>query len=136
MRNAAETSGALEGEAPQRRPQRRLGRRWEGVAKAVGGGYCRLSMPLRLARAVSETLAGHRLGAPEGGGAYHPPFQCIPGRNSRKGQQMGRKPATPSATTATGPRHSLQCLWGSVALAALRIDLLLLCLSGISEGSN
>ena len=29
---------ALEGEGPPRRPQRRLGRRLEGVAKAVGGG--------------------------------------------------------------------------------------------------
>ena len=34
--------GALEGNRPQRRPQERLGRRLEGVAKAVGGGYCRL----------------------------------------------------------------------------------------------
>ena len=30
--------GALEGKAPQGRPQKRL----EEVAKAVGGGYCRL----------------------------------------------------------------------------------------------
>ena len=40
---------ALEGKGPQRRPQRRSGRRLEEVAKAVGGGYCRLQM--------------HRLGA-------------------------------------------------------------------------
>ena len=29
--------GALEGKGPQRRPQKRLGRRLEEVAKAVGG---------------------------------------------------------------------------------------------------
>ena len=31
--------GAVEGEGPQRRPQERLDRRFEEVAKAVGGGY-------------------------------------------------------------------------------------------------
>ena len=35
---------ASEGKGPHRRPQRRLGRRLEEVAKAVGGGYCRLQM--------------------------------------------------------------------------------------------
>ena len=72
---------ALEGNEPQRRPQRRLDRRLEEVAKAVGGGYCRLQMPLTLTLAVSETVAGHRLGALEGGGRglppplpVHPPF--------------------------------------------------------------
>ena len=34
---------ALEGKGPQRRPQRPLDRRLEGVAKAVGGGYYRLN---------------------------------------------------------------------------------------------
>ena len=48
-------------------PQRRLDRRLEEVAKAVGGGYCRLQMPLKLALGVRETVAGHRLGALEGG---------------------------------------------------------------------
>ena len=43
---------ALEGKVPQRRPQKRLDRRLEEVAKAVGGGYCRLQMPLKLALAV------------------------------------------------------------------------------------
>ena len=51
-----------------RPPQRRLGGPLEEVAKAVGGGYCRLQMPLRLALAVRETVAGLRLGALEGGG--------------------------------------------------------------------
>ena len=42
---------ALEGKGPQRQPQRRLDRRLEEVAKAVGGGYCQLQMPLSLALA-------------------------------------------------------------------------------------
>ena len=37
-------------------------------AVGVGGGYYRLQMPFRLARAVRQTVAGHRLGALEGGG--------------------------------------------------------------------
>ena len=54
---------ALEGKGPHRRPQRRLDRRLEEVAKAVGSGYCRLQMLLKLALAVRGTVAGHRLGA-------------------------------------------------------------------------
>ena len=53
------------GKGPQRKPQRRLGRRLEEVAEAVGGGYCRLQMPSRLAFGVRGT------GVPS-------PFQCIP----------------------------------------------------------
>ena len=77
------TRDALEGKGPQRWPQKRLGRRLEEGTKADGGGYCRLQMPLRLAHAVRETVAGRRLDALEGGGGgrYPPPFQCIPGRN-------------------------------------------------------
>ena len=70
---------ALEGKGVQRWPQRRLDGRLEGVDKAVGGGYCRLQMPLRLGLGVRGTVAGHRLGALEGGGGYLPPSQCIPG---------------------------------------------------------
>ena len=55
--------GACEGKGPQRR----LGRRLEGVAEAVGGGYCRLQMPMRLALGARGTVAGHGLGALEGG---------------------------------------------------------------------
>ena len=58
----------MEGKGPQRRFQKRLGRRLEEVAKAVGGGYRRLQMPLKLALGVRGTVAGHRLGALEGGG--------------------------------------------------------------------
>ena len=40
-----------------------MDRRLEEVAKAVGGGYCLLQMPLNLALAVRGTVAGDRLGA-------------------------------------------------------------------------
>ena len=36
---------ALEGKAPERRPQERSDRRLEEVSEAVGGGYCRLQTP-------------------------------------------------------------------------------------------
>ena len=49
------------------RPQKRLGRRLEEVAKAVGGGYCRLPTPLQLAPGVRGRVAGHRLSGLEGG---------------------------------------------------------------------
>ena len=76
---------ALEGKRPQKQSQRRLDRRLEEVAKAVGGGHGRLQMPLKLALAVREMAAGHRLGALEGGGGGLPPFQGIPVRGSDVG---------------------------------------------------
>ena len=70
---------ALEGKAPRRRTQQRCDRRLKEVAKAVGGSYCRLQMPSRLALSVRETVARRRLGALEGrGGGHPPPFQCNP----------------------------------------------------------
>ena len=70
---------AFEGKGPQRRPQKRLDRRLEEVAETVGGGCCRLQMPLRLALAVSGPVAGHGLGTlKEAGGGVPLPFQCIP----------------------------------------------------------
>ena len=57
--------------------EKRSDRRLEEVAKAVGGGYCRVQMPLRPALGVRETVAGHRLGALEGEGV--PPPLGIPG---------------------------------------------------------
>ena len=59
------TMDALEGKGPQRRPQKRVGQRLEEVAKAVGGGYCRVRMPLSLAPAARDlqctcrTLGAH-----------------------------------------------------------------------------
>ena len=38
--------GKLEGKAPRWQPQKQLDRRLEEFAKAVGGGCCRLQMPL------------------------------------------------------------------------------------------
>ena len=51
-----------------------LDRRLQEAAKAVGGGYCRLQMPLSLALGVRETVAGR----PAGGSGYLPPFQSPP----------------------------------------------------------
>ena len=72
------TRDTLEGKAPRRRPQRRLGRQLEEVAKAVGGGYCQLQMPLSLALGVRGTVAGHRLGALEKGGGGTSPLRMHP----------------------------------------------------------
>ena len=51
---------------------------WRRLPKRLGGGYCRLQMPLRLALAVRGTVAGHRLGALEGGTS--PPSNAPLGR--------------------------------------------------------
>ena len=86
---------ALQGKGPQRRPQERLDRRLEEVAKAVGGGYCRLQLPLKLALAVREAVAGHRLRNPP------PPLQCI--RAPPSITPFG----SPAAKWATDKRESL-----------------------------
>ena len=67
---------ALEGEGPRRWPQEWLGRWLEEAAKAVGGGYCRLHMPLKLVLGITGTVAGHRLGALERGGLPPPPSKA------------------------------------------------------------
>ena len=67
---------AVEEKGPQRRPQKRLDTRLEEVAKAVGGDYCRLQMPLKLALAVRETVAGHGRGTLEGGAPPVPMHPC------------------------------------------------------------
>ena len=87
---------ALEGEGPQRGPQRRLGRRLEEVAKAVGGGYCRLHR---------GTVARHRLGALEGGRGGAPPLPMHPWgwggfRTGRLLQPKGTAPAAPATPAA------------------------------------
>ena len=112
---------ASEAKGPQRRPQRRVDRRLEEVAEAVGGGYCRLQMPLKLALAVKGTVAGHRLGALGGGGgakqpdgmshrgANLPPFQCIPAPRFLRytmppkwGWQNSPTPARPCTSDPSG----------------------------------
>ena len=45
---------------------------WRRLPKRLGGGYCWLQMPLSLALAVRETVAGRRLGALKGGGLPPP----------------------------------------------------------------
>ena len=78
---------ALVGNGPWRLPQKRLDRRLEEIAKAVGGSCCQKQMPLKPALGVRETVAGHRLGGggTEGGRGYLPPFQCIPGLGAGQG---------------------------------------------------
>ena len=68
---------ASEGKGPQRRPQRRLGRRLEGVAKRLGA----VTVGYKLALAVRGTVAGRSPDTLEGGGCWVTPlpFQCIPG---------------------------------------------------------
>ena len=65
---------ALQGKGPQRRLDRRL----EEVAEAVGGGYFRLQTLLRPVLGVRGTVAGHRLGGLEGGGGPPSPSNASP----------------------------------------------------------
>ena len=88
--------GALEGKGPQERLDRRL----EEVAKAVGGGYCRLQMPLRLALGVRETVAGHRLGALEGGYLFPLPTHPL-----GEGGRVGHKGSGSVPVGACGCMH-------------------------------
>ena len=62
--------------------------RLEEVAEAVGGGYCRLQMPLKLPLAVRETAAGHRLGALEGG--VPPPVPLHPSGHGHSNTSQGK----------------------------------------------
>ena len=103
----------LKGEGPQRRPQKRLDRRLEEVAKAVGGGYCRLQMPLKLALGVGETVAGHRLGGLEGGGGG---FQCIsapppPAPHAPRPRPLALLCVSPKVIKSLEPAPSLRHLY-------------------------
>ena len=42
------------------------------VGQTVGGSYCRIQLPLKLALAIRQTVAGRRQGALEGGGGGLP----------------------------------------------------------------
>ena len=69
--------------------QKWLDRRLEEVAKAVGGGYCRLQMRLRLALGVRETVAGHRPGAGRGGGLPPLPMHpCPPDKGNEDPKEL------------------------------------------------
>ena len=98
-----EARDASEGEGPQRRPHRRLGRRLEEAAKAVGGGYCWLQMPLRLALGVRGTVTGHGLGAPGGGGGGTPPPLPM--------HPWPRQSMRPHTQKFTGSMVLMRCLW-------------------------
>ena len=82
---ARKARDAFEGKGPPRRPQKRLDRRLEECAKSVGGSYCRLKMPLKLAIAVKE--AGRRLGALEAGGG---------GTSPHSNESLGKAPYLPN----------------------------------------
>ena len=121
------TSGsrvALEGKGLHRRPQQRLDRRLEEVAQAVGGGCCRLQMPLGLALGVRETVAGHRLGALEGGGgvrrqllgaadtqtAHHATFSTAPAHQRLGSANAETTPAgAPAAAADRKQRPDATC---------------------------
>ena len=81
-------------------PQRRLGRRLEEVAEAVGGGCCRLQMLLSLALGVRETTAGRTLGALGGGRGCPPP---PPSNASLVGGSMKGAPNTWAGQQDLGP---------------------------------
>ena len=108
---------------PQREAQKRLDRRLEEVAEAVGGGYCRLQMPLRLALGVRGTVAGHRL-AWRGGsnlsdaslGGAHPPTPPIPGGGVRNHKrvcvpQIGLQPPAPLISSTNSFRRANFLMW-------------------------
>ena len=76
------------------------------VTRAVGGGYCRLQMPVNRAPAARDTVAGQRLGALEGlgargGGGGLAPFQCIPAHHQM--QQLASS-------------RVLACLWALIVI--------------------
>ena len=112
-----------------------------GGCQAVGGGYCRLQMPLKLALGVRGTVAGHGLGALKGvGGGYLPPFQCHPAphpfllghsfcsvghETTTTGGLHGLPRTAPSSTTGAGrgmgaPSSAAGGRWGNFALRDFR----------------
>ena len=84
---------ALEGKAPPRRPQKRFDRRLEEIAKAIGGSDCRLQMPLKQARAIRETVAGHTLGTLEVEGGDPCPLPMHPCQEVHVKENCGTGPA-------------------------------------------
>ena len=81
---------------------------------AVGGGYCRLQMPLKPALGARQTVAGHRLGALEGvgGGVTSPPSNAslpLPPscRNTRRHLSGHTAPSPPAAEIKQPPFNTL-----------------------------
>ena len=100
---------ALEGKAPQRRPQKRFDRRWEDIAEAVGGGYCRLQMPLSPALGVRQCLGigwAPWRGPGEGGS---PPSNAFLGSPllHRLSLLCPNRPPSPSMTPSSSPKAVL-----------------------------
>ena len=115
---------ALEGKGPQGRPQSRFDGRLEAVAQAVGGGYCRLQMPLRLALGVGETVAGHRphgpfnaslprTPSPDRNGALAVPVPPLPVPPTQA-QCPRTCSAPPVIRNPPGPGHMPHVRWGGV----------------------
>ena len=70
--------GCIRREGTSEGPQRRVDRRLEEGAKAVGGGYCRLQMPLKLALAVRGQWLGVGWVPSTEGGGTPPPHASLP----------------------------------------------------------
>ena len=103
---------ALDGKGPQRWPQKRLDRRLQGVAKAVGGGYCRLQ---KRAPAVRETVAGYRLGALEGGWGGVPPLPMRPWPGDSGDEATDDEPEAVRNLSIIATESPEQQTWQSVA---------------------
>ena len=94
---------ALEGDGPP-----------EAVRQAIGGGcqsgWGRLQMPLRLALGVTGTVAGHRLGALDGGGGL---WTCVGGAAPPPHEGCGRGGGGPPVRDMSwgGPRS----MWAPMA---------------------
>ena len=102
----------------------------------VGGGYCRVQMPLRLALGVRETVAGRRLGALKGrrGGGLPlthrgclPPFQCIPGGSPKASSVCGlavggRRHPPPLPTHTPSPRRARNRMTTDTAPVRVLVD--------------
>ena len=77
--------GCIRREGAEGWPQKQLDRRLEEVAKAVGGGYCRLQMPLKTALGARKTVLGVGWAPWRGAGVpsplpMHPTSSCRLGR--------------------------------------------------------
>ena len=131
---------ALEGKGPQRQPQQRLDGRLEEVVKAVGGGYCRLRMPLRLVLGVGGTAAGHRLGALVGGGGVPPPLPmhpCLRGHQKPSGNsEESSNPVEQSIVVIQHTPESLAVIWNPLGIGNSHPEACANCLHGGGETSR